>query len=84
MAPPQDFSNAYDASMSPVKVEREFNSQGQSSSNSGNRGIGKGYFADQQQQQNRQFNDGSYLRGGYEAVHKRKRSFTIPTTLESL
>jgi hypothetical protein len=79
MAPPQDFSNAYNSNLSPVRGQqgdRDFGNQGQ---NNGDPGQGQGQ--DQQQTRN---NEESYLRPDqYETGQKRKRSFTMPGTFES-
>ena len=83
MAPPQDFSNAYNSNLSPVRGQqgdRDFGNQGQ---NNGDGSQGHGQVGDQQQQQSRT-NEESYLRPDqYETGQKRKRSFTMPGTFES-
>ena len=86
MAPPQDFSNAYNSNLSPVRAQqgdRDFGNQGQNSGDSG--GQGQGQVGDQQQQQQARNNEeASYLhRVEYETGQKRKRSFTMPGTFES-
>ncbi|KAL2067890.1 hypothetical protein VTL71DRAFT_15988 [Oculimacula yallundae] len=83
MAPPQDFSNAYNSSLSPGRAQqngRDFN-QGQSNGDHG----GQSQVNEQQQQQQQQVRnngDTSYLRS-YETGQKRKRSFDLPGTFES-
>lgn len=89
MAPPQDFSSAYNSSLSPVRAQqgdRDFGSQGQNNGDPGgqNQGQGSGQTGDQQQQQARNNEEVSYLRPlDYETGQKRKRSFTIPGPFES-
>lgn len=82
MAPPQDFSNAYNSNLSPVRGQqgdRDFGNQGQNNGDPG--GQGQGQVGDQQQTRN---NEESYLRPDqYETGQKRKRSFTMPGTFES-
>ncbi|KAI9646528.1 hypothetical protein NHQ30_004521 [Ciborinia camelliae] len=74
MAPPQDFSNAYNASRAP-QSEREFNSQGQEQHH------GQGHTQPGEHQPQRNNSDGSsYLRPNeFESKDNRKRSFTMPT-----
>jgi hypothetical protein len=86
MAPPQDFSNAYNSNISPVRAQqgdRDFGNQGQNRGDSG--GQGQGQVGDQQQQQQvRNNEEASYLhRVEYESGNKRKRRFTMPGTFES-
>jgi hypothetical protein len=97
MAPPQDFSNAYNANLSPNRAqqgERDFGNQGQNSADPGQGqsqlgSPGQGHLVDQQQQQqqhqhSRSNEEVSYMRPiEYETGQKRKRSFTMPGTLES-
>jgi hypothetical protein len=82
MAPPQDFSNAYNSNLSPVRGQqgdRDFGNQGQNNEDPG--GQGPGQVGDQQQTRN---NEESYLRPGqYEADQKRRSSFTMPGAFES-
>jgi hypothetical protein len=82
MAPPQDFSNAYNSNLSPVSGQhndRDFSNQGQNNGDPG--GQGQGQVRDQHQTRN---NEESYLRGDqYETGQKGKRSFTMPGTFES-
>ncbi|ESZ93057.1 hypothetical protein SBOR_6578 [Sclerotinia borealis F-4128] len=75
MAPPQDFSNAYNASRSP-QGEREFNSQGQEQQH------GQDHSQPGSHQPQRNNSDGSsYLRSNeFEGKENRKRSFTMPGT----
>ena len=81
MAPPQDFSRAYNSNGSPNQgqhTEREFGHQRQ---NSGEPGV-QGQVVEhspQQHQHTRSNEDISYLRPAeYEPRQKRKRSFTVP------
>jgi hypothetical protein len=82
MAPPQDFSNAYNSNLSPVRgqhSDRDFSNQGQTTEDPG--GQGQGQVGDQHQTRN---NEESYLRPDqYETGQKRKKSFTMPGTFES-
>jgi hypothetical protein len=82
MAPPQDFSAAYNSQLSPVRAqpgEREYNNQGQ---NNGDAGQNQGQVNDEQQ--GRTNEDNTYLRpDDYTTGQKRKRSFTMPGTFES-
>ena len=82
MAPPQDFSNAYNSNLSPVRGQqgdRGFGNQGQNNEDPG--GQGPGQVGDQQQTRN---NEESYLRPGqYETDQKRRSSFTMPGAFES-
>jgi len=83
MAPPQDFSSAYNSNLSPVRgqqSDRDFGNQGQNGDPSGQ---GQGQVGEQQQQA-RNNEEASYLRPvEYETGQKRKRSFTMPGTFES-
>jgi hypothetical protein len=87
--PPQDFSNAYNSNLSPVRGQnhgdRDFGNQGQNNGDQGGQGQGRVQVGDQQQQQARNNEDTSYLRapGEYETGQKRKRGFTIPGRFES-
>jgi hypothetical protein len=89
IAPPQDFSNAYNSNLSPVRGQnhgdRDFGNQGQNNGDQGGQGQDQVQVGDQQQQQARNNEDTSYLRapGEYETGQKRKRGFTIPGTFES-
>ncbi|KAF7864531.1 hypothetical protein EAF04_006663 [Stromatinia cepivora] len=75
MAPPQDFSNAYNASRAPQN-EREFGSQGQEQQHAQN------HAQSGERQPQRDNSDGSsYLRPNeFEGKDNRKRSFTMPGT----
>lgn len=75
MAPPQDFSNAYNTSRAP-QSEREFSSQGQEQQHA----QSHAQSGDNQPQRNN--SDGSsYLRPHeFEGKDNRKRSFTMPGT----
>ena len=89
MAPPQDFSNAYNANLSPNRAqhgERDFGNQGQNIGDPG--GQGQGQVVEQQQPQQHQHSrsneEASYMRPiEYETGQKRRRSFTMPGTFES-
>jgi hypothetical protein len=88
MAPSQDFSNAYNSNLTPVRGQnhgdRDFGNQGQNNGDPGGQGQGQVQVGDQQQQQARNKEDTSYLRQvEYETGQERKRSFTIPGTFES-
>jgi hypothetical protein len=86
MAPPQDFSNAYNSGVSPVRTpqtERNFGNQSQgqmhSRRDSGSQGSGQVGEQQPQQQQGRSHDEAPYLRpNGYETDQKRKRSSTMP------
>lgn len=91
MAPPQDFTNAYNT---PTRTqqhrnEAEYNSQspnrGQNNGESGGQGQVQGHLSPPQQHQNQQQQqDQSYMRHReYEIGQKRKRSYTTPTSFES-
>lgn len=85
MAPPQDFSQAFNSSLSPVRAsqnDRDFSSQVQGSQNNGDQGnSGQGQVqgsmqVGDNQNVNRNNEDNSYLRSvEYETGQKRKRSF---------
>ena len=80
--PSQDFSSAYNSTISPARAQqgdRDFGSQGQNNGDQG-QGQGSGQTGDQhqQQQQSRNNEEASYLTG-----QKRKRSFTISGPFES-
>lgn len=96
MAPPQDFSNAYNSSLSPVRAsqnDRDFNSQVQNNQNNGDQGNssqgqvqGSMQVGDNNVGGNRNNNneDNSYLRPvEYETGQKRKRSFNLTGGFES-
>jgi len=93
MHPPQDFSSAYNSTISPARAQqadRDFGSQGQNNADPGGQGQGQGQGSgqtgdhQQQQQQTRSNEEASYLRQGeYETGQKRKRSFTISGPFES-
>jgi hypothetical protein len=82
MAPPQDFSNAYNSNLSPVRGQqgdRDFGNQGQNNEDPG--GQGPGQVGDEQQTRN---NDESYLSPDqYETDQKRRGSFIMPGAFES-
>jgi hypothetical protein len=82
MAPPQDFSNAYNSNLSPARgqhSDRDFSNQGQTNGDPG--GQGQGQVGDQHQTRK---NEESYLRQDqYETGQKGKRSFPMPGTFES-
>jgi hypothetical protein len=88
IAPPQDFSNAYNASLGPntgEQGEREYGNQGQIS---GEPGIqGRGQVAEQPQQHHqhtRSNEEASCMRPvKYETEQNRKRSFTMSGQFES-
>jgi len=86
MAAPQDFSNAYNSSLSPVRAQqngRDFNHV-QSNGDLGSQSQVNEQQQQQQQQQVRSNGDTSYMRSvEYETGQKRKRSFDIPNTFES-
>ncbi|RAL67447.1 hypothetical protein DID88_008202 [Monilinia fructigena] len=72
MVPPQDFSNAYNASRAP-QGEREFNSQSQEQQHA------QSHSQPEQQSQRNNSGGSSYLRPNeFEGKDNRKRSFTIP------
>lgn len=91
MAPPQDFSNAYNSNLSSDRGqqgERDFGIQGQSSGDPG--GLGQGQDMGQQQPQQHQHQhsrsneEATYMRPvEYEMGRKRKRSFSISGTFET-
>jgi hypothetical protein len=89
MAPPQDFSNAYNANLSPGSRQqhspRDFGSQGQNNGDSGGQGHGHGQGQTTGNHQHSRSNEeASYIRPvEYETGQKRKRSFTMPGTFES-
>ena len=85
MAPPQDFSNAYNSNLSPVRAQHNDRDFGQGQSNGDHNNQGQNQVDDQQQQQQvRNNEDTSYLRPvEYETGQKRKRSFEMPGTFES-
>ncbi|KAH7393149.1 hypothetical protein BKA64DRAFT_709503 [Cadophora sp. MPI-SDFR-AT-0126] len=84
MAPPQDFSNAYNSNLSPVRAQHSDRDFGQGQSNGDHGSQGQNQVDEQQQQQVRNNEDTSYLRPvEYETGQKRKRSFDIPGTFES-
>ena len=89
MAPLQDFSNAYNANLSPdsrqLHSPRDFRSQGQNNGDSGGQshGHGRGRTAGNHQH-SRSNEEPSYIRPvEYETGQKRRRSFTMPGALES-
>ncbi|KAG4428865.1 hypothetical protein IFR05_015651 [Cadophora sp. M221] len=85
MAPPQDFSNAYNSNLSPSRAQQNDRDFGQGQSNVDHSGQGQSQVDEQQQQQQQVRNeDSSYLRPvEYETGQKRKRSFEMPGTFES-
>ncbi|KAE8444416.1 hypothetical protein EG329_000616 [Mollisiaceae sp. DMI_Dod_QoI] len=98
MAPPQDFSNAYNSSLSPVRPsqnDRDFSSQVQGGQNNGDQGNqGQGQVQGSMQvgdnqnlsvnAGNRNNDDNTYLRPvEYETGQKRKRSFNMAGGFES-
>lgn len=97
MAPPPDFSAAYNSSLSPGRAQhgdRDFGHQSQNNGDhaahtpQGPQGQGSrqtgGEPQQQQQQQARNNEEASYLRPmQYETGQKRKRSFTMPGSFEN-
>jgi hypothetical protein len=88
MAPPQDFSNAYNSTINPSRAqqgEQDFVNQGQNSRDPG--AQGQGQVVDHPQQQHhhhsRSNEEASYMRPmKYETGQKRRRSFTMPGQFE--
>ena len=84
MAPPQDFSNAYNSNPSPVtgpRGERDFGNQPKNNGDSV--GHSQSQVGEQQRPRNTEDNS-SYLRPiSYETMQKQKQSFAIPGTFES-
>jgi hypothetical protein len=82
MAPPQDFSNAYNSNLSPVRGQqgdRDFGNHGQDNGDPGGQGPGQG----EDEQQTRD-NDEPYLSPDqYETDQKRRSSFMMPGAFES-
>ncbi|TVY56123.1 Homeobox protein HD-10 [Lachnellula cervina] len=82
MNPPQDFTSAYNSTISPARAQhgdRNFGGQGQNNQDQGHQGQGQGSGqAGDQQHQSKGNEETSYLTG-----HKRKRSFTISGPFES-
>lgn len=96
MAPPQDFSSAYNSSLSPARAsqnDRDFNSQAQSGQSTSDQG-GSGHVQGSMQSSDNQNNvnvsvrnnneDNSYLRPvEYETGQKRKRGFNLTGGFDS-
>lgn len=88
IATPQDFSNAYNSSLSPNQAqhgEQEYGNQGQNSGESGAQVQGQVVEQPQQQHQHaRNSEEASFMRPAeYETGQKRKRSFTMPGHFDS-
>ncbi|KAG0648439.1 Homeobox HD-10 [Hyphodiscus hymeniophilus] len=87
MAPPQDFSNAYNSILNTnqgQQREREYGNQEQNGGDSGARRQAQIFDQPQQQHQHTRSNEeSSYMRPlKYETGQKRKRSFTMPGQFE--
>lgn len=93
IAPPQDFSSAYNSSLSPVRAsqnDRDFSGQVQGNHNNGDQGTGQGSMQVSGNQSvstsvgHRNNENNSFLRPvEYETGQKRKRAFHLSGDFES-